>query len=308
MHRKLPLAIILLATITATAHADVLHDAGDALGVYYRRLQELTRSPTSTDELPSADQCDADVAAWNAKGIATGDRIVSYDFNAHPKAVDNAIELGEMTAICAAYRPLYAAYKLDYDLRQFDSTLMKVRDGFVKPGDGVLTATEIDRLERTGDAKACKATVLAAAGKDAGMKTTGVSGRLSLADFDTKVCDVLATVMPPFVTEARAKLATNTEAAAAPYKAAGIGGDKLALIVKYDGVEWRLVGGKATDDPATLAKASVLFQWLEADDPDDARYVVHTIRRYKFKANALVDQSEKQYRRKAGAPVGNVWK
>jgi hypothetical protein len=305
MHKaSLAFAIITLATVSA--HADVLHDAGDELGVYYKYVGQLTRSPTSSDELPP--DCDGAVARWKAKGVKDDDRIVSYDFNAHPDAKDNAIPMSVMAKVCADYAPLYEVYKLDYDLRQFDSTLLKVRDGFVKPGDGVLTTAEIDRLERTGDAKACKATVVAAAGKNAKLKTNGVSGRLSLADFDAKVCDVLATVMPPFVTEARAKLAANTVAAAAPYRAAGIAGDKLALIVKYDGVEWRLVGGKVTDDPATLAKASVLFQWLEADDPDDARYVVHTIRRYKFKGDALVNQSEKQYRRKAGAPVGNVWK
>lgn len=307
MHRTALLALILL-TVATTARADVLHDAGDQLGVYYRRVRELTRVPTSPDELPSADQCDADVAAWKAKGVKDGDRIVSFDFNAHPKATDNAIDFAEMPAVCAAYRPLYEAYKLDFDLRLYDSTLMKVRDGFVKPGDGVLTAAELDRLERAGDAKACKATVLAAAGKNAAMKTNGISGRLTLADFDTKVCDVLATVMPPFLADARAALAANSEKTAAPYTAVGIAGAKLALLVKYDGVEWRLVGGKVTDDPAILAKASVLFQWLEADDPDDARYVIHTIRKYRFKGNALVTSSEKQYRRKAGAPIGNVWK
>lgn len=307
MRSTAPLALILLAT-ASLAHADVLHDAGEALGVYYRHVRELTRVPTSPDELPSADQCDADVAAWKGKGVKDGDRIVSFDFNAHPQAKDNAIDFAEMPAVCAAYRPLYAAYKLDFDLELYDSTLMKVRDGFIKPGDGVLTAAELDRLERAGDPAACKATVLAAAGTNAAMKTNGSSGRLSLADFDAKVCDVLATVMPPFLADARAALAANTEQTAAPYTAAGIAGAKLALLVKYDGVEWRLVGGKVTGEPAKLAKASVLFQWLEGDDPDDPRYVIHTIRKYRFKGNALVDSSERQYRRKAGAPVGNVWK
>src|SRR5947207_15735259 len=103
--------VVAIVVVASTAHADVLHDAGDQLGVYYASVRQLTRSPTSSDELRSADQCDADVAAWKAKGVKDGDRIVSYDFNAHPKAVDNAIEMSEMPAVCAAYRPLYEAYK-----------------------------------------------------------------------------------------------------------------------------------------------------------------------------------------------------
>jgi len=306
-------ALTTIAAVSSLAHADAAHDellrsAGDQLGVYYKHVRELTRTPTSSDDLPSADQCDADVKAWRAKGVKDADRIFSYDFNAHPKAKDNTIALSEMPAICQAYRPLFAAYKIDHDLVRFDSVLMKIRDGFVKPGDSVLTANVITEYERTGDPAACRAAVAAAKALDPTMLTRGSAGALTLPEFETQVCAELARLQPAFITDARAALRKNVERTMAPYVAAGIGGKKLDLMIQYDGVYWRLPGGARTDDPKTLAKATTLFHWLEAADPEDARYVVHTIRKFRFKGNDLVDVTEKQYRRKQGADVGKVFK
>jgi hypothetical protein len=305
----IPIALVATAsTARADSKDELLRQAGEQLGVYYKWVTALTRTPTSSEELPPAERCDADVKAWKDKGVKDGDRIFSYDFNAHPKAKDNTIPLSEMKTVCIAYRALYAPYKIDHDLRIFDGTLMKIRDGVVKPGDSVLTAHVIDTYEQQGDPAACKATVAAATAADPTMLTNGISGRLTLTEYETKVCEPLAKLHPQFIADARAALAKNTAATMAPYTAAGIGGAKLELLAKYDGVSWRLPGGAVTDDPKRLAKASTLFQWLEAEDKDDSRYIVHTIRKYRFKGNDLVDTSEKQYRRKQGAPVGNVFK
>ena len=59
------------------------------------------------------------------------------------------------------------------------------------------------------------------------------------------------------------------------------------------------------DEPG---RAAVLFQWLEGDDPGDARYVIHTIRKYRFKGNALAGTSEQQVRRLRGKDVGDVFR
>jgi hypothetical protein len=303
------LTTVVGVTHLRVAHAggkdDLLAEAGAQLGKYYALVLELKRSPTSGDELPSAAQCEADVKAWRAKGVGDADRIFSYDFNQHPKAKDkpNTIPMSEMPAVCAAYAPLYAAYKLDFDLRALDGVLMRVRDKFVKPGDSVLTSTVIDWYETTGDPKTCAAAVVAARQADPKRKIDTSVGALTLDEYETKVCGELAAIMPGFVKDARAALAKAQQEAAAPLVAAGIAGDKLALLAKYQGLYWRLKGGDRTDDPKKLAAASVLFQWLEAPDPADPEYVIHTIRKYTFKGNAAAGTSEKTYRKKKGVDL-----
>lgn len=312
--RRIHLTLILVGLFAQLAwaddHSELLRSAGDDLGQYYRNVLALQRSPTSSDALRSPDDCLAAVTAWKSKGVKTSDRIFSYDFNQHPKAKDNTIPLSEMPAVCEQYRPLYARYKAVFDLTTYAGTLMKIRDGFVKPGDSVLTDHLITEYETLGDAAACRSAAKTAVDLDTKLKVQGAGsvGAVAVADFETKVCDELAKLVPTFVADARAKLKEHMKEVLAPYVAAGIAGDKLDLIGKYEGVEWRLTGGKVTSDPAALAKAAVIFQWLEAEDREDARYVIHTIRKYQFKGNTLAGTSEKQYRRKKGADVGNVFR
>jgi hypothetical protein len=209
-----------------------------------------------------------------------------------------------MKALVASYRPLYARYKVAFDLWKAENALKSMRD-YTKPDESYVDGQMIVDNERWGDPDACRAAVTAARALDPELRVG--SDRLSLDDFAAKVCEPLGTVTRGWVSAARAALRARNEAAAAPYAAAGIKGDKLDLIVSYSGVYWRLKGGERTDDPKKLADASVLFQWLEAPDRADPRWTIHTIRRYEFKGNSLAGVSEKQYRRPKGADVSDVF-
>jgi hypothetical protein len=123
----------------------------------------------------------------------------------------------------------------------------------------------------------------------------------TLDAFQAAVCDPLAVVVPEVIGKARAAEIARLAKVAAPFVAAGISGEKLALMVQYADVYWRLPGGERTGDPKQLAAASRLFQWLEAADRADPRYVVHTIRRYEFKGNAKGPVTEAQHRLLKGA-------
>lgn len=199
--------------------------------------------------------------------------------------------------------------KLREELARYDSTLFKITD-VVKPGDSVLTAYLIDEYAKFGDPASCKAAAKTASELDGSLKikSFALHGDVAIADFDARICEALASTLPQWLADSRAALVKGNATARAKYSAAGIAGDKLDLIAKYDGVYWRLVGGDRTDDPKKLAKARVLFQWLEAEDKDDTRFVIHTIRRYQFKGNTLAGTTEKQYRRAKGARIGNVFK
>jgi hypothetical protein len=296
----------LVSLVHAGDRDELLRSAGDQLGRYYRAVLILEQSPNATDDLPTGN-CAADVKAWQAKGVKDGERIFSYDFNQHPKAKNNTIAMADMVEVCARFGTLSAGSRISADLIRFDGVLMRIRDKFVKPGDSVLTATVIDTYEKDGSPAACKATVAAARQRNPALVIRNGSRRYSLGEFDTKVCDELARLQPAFIADARAALRKANEKTMAPYIAAGIGGRKLDLMIRYDGVYWRLPGGDRTDDPKKLAAAPTLFQWLEAEDRDDPAYVIHTIRKFQFKGNDLAGVSEKAYRAKKGAVLGNVF-
>lgn len=92
-----------------------------------------------------------------------------------------------------------------------------------------------------------------------------------------------------------------------PYLKAGIKGDRLDLMLEYGGSLF-LPGKRAPNGLKPYATAPVMFTW-STSDPDDAGYVVHTVRKYVFKGNTLVRTSEKNYRMKSGAePGGSAFK
>ena len=66
-------------------------------------------------------------------------------------------------------------------------------------------------------------------------------------------------------------------------------------MIAWDGVGWRGVDGDLVRDPAKLAKATVLFHWLEDGDG------IHTIRRFQFSGNKLVGKSERTYYKHPGS-------
>jgi hypothetical protein len=288
-----------------TNQAELLRDAGDALGKYYMHLKTLRRNPITSDKIPSPDQCAAAIAAWKARGVKDADPIESFDLNDHPKSKQNKIPLAEMESVCAEYRKLYPRYKIAYDLRQADGILMRIREGFVKPDDSMVSSHMIEEYERGGDPAACQASLAAARALDPAMKV-GNKG-LTLDQYQTQVLEPLSTAVPQWVAAARAALRARNAKAAAPFVAAGISAQKLDLMVQYEGVYWRLPGGERTDDAKKLAAASVLFQWLEAEDRVDPRYVLHTIRRYQFKGNDLDKVTETQHRIVKGGKLGDVF-
>jgi hypothetical protein len=291
-----------------TSKEERLREAGARLGKYYVGLKLLREGPTDTalmsEALRSADQCEADIEYWRGQGVADGDRIFSYDLNDHPKARDNTVPFSEFQAICREYRPLHARYKVARDLYVAEGALESMRNS--SPDESYLTGDRIAELERDSNRILIAEALAGARGFDQ-TTTVGRDG-ISLAEYETRVAGPLAELGPRWLAAARAALRARNAKAAAPYVAAGIAGQKLDLIVSYEGVYWRLPGGGRTDDPKKLAKANVLFQWLESQDPDDPRYTLNTIRRYQFDGNDLENVSEKRYRRPRNASLEDTFK
>lgn len=296
-------------TMMASTKDELLRNAGSALGKYYVGLKLLRQGPTSqavlsSDALRSADECEADIEYWHDKGVGPSDAIFSYDFNDHPKAQRNTVPFAEMDAICKEYRPLFARYKIAYDLLQAEAALARMRD-YLKPDDPVVTASMVTLYERMSNPAVSRSALAEARKIDPAMKVG--KRNLSLDQFEAEVSNVLTDVAPKWIADARAAVRARNEKIAAPYVAAGISGQKLDLLVSYDGVYWRLKGGERTDDAKKLAKASVLYHWLSIKDDEYPLFEINTIRRYEFKGNALVGVTEKRYRRPEGADLSDAF-
>ena len=123
----------------------------------------------------------------------------------------------------------------------------------------------------------------------------------TVADIRPNICEAAKQAAAQFTKAAEEEGAK----ARAQYTKFGIKDDKLELMLSYgDGVF--LPGGASSEDMKKYASASTLFVWLTSD-PDDQDFVVHTVRRYQYKApglNKLVSQTEKTYRKKRGAKLG----
>jgi hypothetical protein len=245
------------------------------------------------DELRSSEDCESDLEFWRKQGIGDDEAIFSYDFNAHPKAQKNTVPFSEARRICEQYEPLYARYRVAYDLYRAEGTLARMRE-YLKPDDPAITANLIAEYERTSNPRMVANALAEARKLEPDMKVG--KRKVSLDSFEAEVAAPLKDVAPRWIADARAAFRARNEKLAAPYIAAGIAGEKLDLVVTYGGVYWRLEGGERTDDARKIARAPVLFQWLEMKDPEDQRFDIHTIRRYEFGGNKLLGVTEKRYR------------
>jgi hypothetical protein len=124
---------------------------------------------------------------------------------------------------------------------------------------------------------------------------------MTVGEIKPKICDALTKAAGQFTKD----MADVKKKAAERYTKVGIAGDKLDLMLKYEGSLF-LAGGDAPDDMKRYAAASALFVWTTSD-PDAADYVVHTVRKYSFSGNKLNGTSEKTYRKKRGEKLGGVF-
>jgi hypothetical protein len=293
--------VVAVLIVGAAASADPVDDLNLAVGDWADRSDRLASNPRTFAAIPP-EKCFAVLDAAKQGGIPGSQILRGYRFKSHPKAREDAngnyeITVDEARAYCVTYQ---RHYPFAAEWATFDHA-----EG-VRNANSYNTSISKDQEDSAHEiAAGCRAAAkrAAQAGVPSDLPTT-IKVAPTFGDIPTKLCDALEKGA-----EDLAKgLSESTKAIREKYEAAGITGDKLALMVKYDSVYWRLPGGGRTDDPKKLAAATVLYQWLEAEDRDDARYVVHTIRKYKFKGGSIIGPTEKTYRRKKGANVDKLFK
>jgi hypothetical protein len=156
-------------------------------------------------------------------------------------------------------------------------------------------ATASDDLGKHGleVAQACSAAVdrLIAGGANAKSEIL-VDGykKVVLATVKPDHCDKLAALAKDFDAKAQAAKLARAEKIAAPFKAAGLTGDKLAFAIRVTDGDYDIYGiGGTIVKPAALKQAAVLFILTGDRDHD---WVLH---RYAFKGDAAVSQTEQTF-------------
>jgi hypothetical protein len=102
-----------------------------------------------------------------------------------------------------------------------------------------------------------------------------------------KVCAPLAKAAATFAADVEKAANAALEEAMAPFKAAGIKGDKLHICASYADRTFRGKGGVELE-PAQIKKSNLLFFWSGPDSSSGLYYLT----RYAFKGDKLVGESE----------------
>jgi len=123
-----------------------------------------------------------------------------------------------------------------------------------------------------------------------GMPTTHT---LTVGAARAELCAPLIQASETFAQSVAKERAARWERIAAPYKAAGIEGDRLAYLVEHDGYAKYGVGGAELTNVKQLAQAKVVFEVLSGQG-------VVTVRRREFKGDALAGTTTKDYERRPG--------
>jgi hypothetical protein len=244
--------------------------------------------------LPDPARCQAAIERGRSLGLVDDDPLRDPSFEHAPNGRSAGgyhyeIRFGQAPELCSAYvaaaRPGVLQADAAKALEPFASSLLWMQN--VAPGQGGADALEALKKAAAGCHVAVERVVAAGARLDGKVVVRGVERTLEKARQD--ICGTLAADVPGYVARHDEAVRARREQVMAPYRAAGIAGEKLELIITYDGVFWRGIGGDIVADPGKISRADVLFQWLEDRDGS------HVIRRYQFSGNKLVRKTEKTY-------------
>ena len=300
--QKLLLTALVIAP--ALAHADPAKQLATELGSHFNYWTTYRDDPGSRAGMlehdPKPDACAAAVAKARKAGLANNARIYHSEFSSWDEAHYDEkkaayLELGEVDLICrqwpkmlllapvAALQTKIAQNQHSFSLVDPGSLGKDMADLFVKEAKECLDITD----------KAIKA------GAPGDHKVKIHDKVMTISEGRAKVCHAAIEWAAALGGKVKEAHAADREKRAAPYKAAGVSGAKLELFIEYDDVYWR--GGancQRISDIKQLAKAKVLFHWLE--NPDGT----HTIRKYTFNGNKVSGPTSKTYKDAGAAQRG----
>jgi hypothetical protein len=267
-----------LLALTATATAGTAEELGSEMEAF-ANIEAYLGDGTSAETLAEARasygaDCDALVAKAKKK-LKGDDELVAWRLGDHPKAHKvgdkYAVKVSDLAWFCDRYRS-----RLDeLSLASFRKSVTYA-ETFVQNG----LSDEDKKNIRGGGQEQRKR------GDECAALVEQMTGKGATVDPEVK-CEQLGKYAD--LLDAEWKIASKEFEK--PFKDAGITGDRLDWFVYYGpGIEvWYLKGCKGETSLAKIKKAKLLFQWLTDGDG------IITIRRFQWKGDKLVKQTEKRY-------------
>jgi hypothetical protein len=278
-------APLLVAMLAGVASADPPHAAqAKVLSEYTHATDQIrTRAaefPSTT--YPEAAPCHDAIAAATRNGARPEDRLYAPEFawrkpDGWAKDATGAyVQVKDALKICATYdalkRGIPTAITLLKSARSLES-LGKVTPEIVGDTYGA---------QSIAAAEACIAAVDKALASGLPAELTYVLDRkeVALGRARVEICEAYLAAARPFAAASTAAKRAAHDKRAAPYRALGVKGERLKLFVDYDDTPFYAAGCRAEIlDAKVLARATVLFHWLENSDG------THTIRKYVIKGD-----------------------
>jgi hypothetical protein len=275
--------------------------SGEEIGRYVTARQELIDNIAAFGHSGRSLPDSADCVAAVDRARKTGAKQLTNDaFKPIGTAVGNtyAITIDRAAQVCSDYAPYETIAKQGNALESAWSELTTL-----KPETGYSAAG----LQVFIDGKKCRAAADALAGAKLPASLpfhipgNGIGIDVTVGNVKQKVCEHISQVARDILGAAAAADKKDTER----FTKYGVAGDRLDLLKKNWGFLF-LPGGKSSNDVKTYASAAIIFEWTTSD-PDDAGIVTHTVRRYQFKGNKLVNTTEKTYSKRKGDKLGDVF-
>lgn len=256
----------------------------------------------------TASTAHADPAAELAGAIATYGKQVEYFQDYWSKALDDrwpiggchaAIKTAQDADVTATdeQKQTCAEFMKHHQLAEAEVAVKDANQwNFFLTHINMATNHEANGAKMVAAAAKCSAELdrLIAAGMPTNI-TVHISGSnptdITMGEAKAKICAPLAKVGGTFAKDVGSARTKAYEAAAKPYKAAGIGGDRLELLVDHVSYAMYGTGGGELRTPNQLKSAKVIFELL---GPNTASGL-YTMRRYQFQGDKLVSTTSADF-------------
>lgn len=276
MTRTSLISLTLLALTPAPAAADPQGDFDFAM-MHYKRATEGFQHywSLSLDDTRTLDGCDQAIATAQAGGVTTTAE--------HKAACD---EYRRYHLLAQAEKAVSPAKEFLFFLSYVDKASNHEENGPAMAKAAATCSAEIDRLLAAGMPTDIKVRI-----------GNAEHFEIPMSEAKAKVCEPLAKAAKTWAKDVGAARTERSDKIAKPYKAVGITGDRLELLVDHIDYAMYGVGGGQLRTPQQLKGAAVIFELL-GPNTETGRY---TLRRYQFKGNTLVSTTSADYRRRPAA-------
>lgn len=273
------LALVTASTGLAAAEDSPQKVAAQALAAFASETSRLAHSPAPAENY-TIEGCTKAIQAARAAGVADNAKLPWYS------SLGDNFTLARAPALCEAFAKAHRfaeAYKVVMDAQSSLEWLAEIDYEANHEGNQPM-------LEKSAATCTSELARLIKEGVDTDAVLHFRDLDVKIGEAQTKVCAPLAKAAATFAKD----VAAAKEKVLAPYKAAGIKGDRLDFVKDNDG-SIRGVGGRSLTTMKEIKSAKLMF--VVTVDSNE----IYSVTRYVFSGNKMVTWTTKKYDREPGA-------